>query len=93
MAYIKLTTNEYPRHEGDIRLEHPETPTIFECPPTYAPVAYIDPPAFDEETQVAYELPPEQDANGWHMVWAVRDLTPEEIAIREEFINQQTPPM
>lgn len=83
MAYIKLETLEYPRHEGDIRLEHPETPTVFECPETYAPVAWVDPPSFDPDTQVAYELAPINDG-GWRMVWAMRDLTPEEIAEREK---------
>lgn len=81
-AYIKLRSGEYPRHQGDIRLEHPETPTIFECPPTYALVAWVDPPAYDIETQIACEVAPEQDENGWHMVWAVRDLTAEEIEAR-----------
>lgn len=39
---------EYPRHEGDIRLEHPEIGEEFVCPDTYAPLEYeLIPPAVD----------------------------------------------
>jgi hypothetical protein len=79
-AYIKLSTLEYPRHEGDIRLEHPEilesqTGDTFPCPPTYAKVARVDVPDYDSAQQVLYELPPVQTEAGWVQVWAFRDLT------------------
>jgi hypothetical protein len=86
-AYIKLSTLEYPRHEGDIRDEHPEiredqTGDTFPCPSTYALVEWTDCPDFNFDRQVAYELPPVQVDGKWKMVWAVRDLTPQEMRNR-----------
>jgi len=82
-VYIKLATLEYPRHEGDIRLEHPEilesqTGDTFPCPPTYAVVARVDVPEYDPASKVLYELPPVQTESGWVQVWAFRELTDEE---------------
>ena len=62
-AYIKLLTLEYPKHEGDIRLEHPEihedqTGETFPCPETYAPVIWVNPPTITE-TQRCHEGAPE----------------------------------
>ena len=79
-AYIKLSTNEYPRHEGDIRLEHPEilesqTGDNFPCPETYAKVQWVDCPVINMDAQMYYELPPVQINGVWTMVWGVRDLT------------------
>ena len=86
-AYIKLSTGEYPRHEGDIRLEYPEiletqTGETFPCPPTYALVAETQAPAFDRFSQCAYEGAPHQTVSGWEMTWLVKTLTPEEIEAR-----------
>ena len=78
-AHIKLLTLEYPRFQGDIRLEHPEIGEEFVCPETYAPVEYVEIPEFDNQTQTAYELPPTQTDGVWRMVWAVRDFTAQEI--------------
>lgn len=88
-AYIKLSTLEYPRYEGDIRLEHPEilenqTGDTFPCPATYAPVRWVDAPEYNPETQIIYELAPIVVDGVWSMVWTMRDLTPEEI----DFINE-----
>lgn len=69
-AYINTTTNEYPRHAGDIALD-PEG--------TYEPVAWVDQPDFDRATQRCYEGAPEKTKGGWRMTWIVRDATPEEI--------------
>lgn len=78
--YIKLLTGEYPRHEGDIRLEHPEilesqTGDTFPCPETYAKVQWVDFPKINTDAQMCYELPPVQVNGIWSMVWGVRDLT------------------
>jgi hypothetical protein len=89
--YIKLATFEYPRYEGDIRLEHPEilesqTGDTFPCPDTYAPVVYEDQPDIDLTVQTMELSAPSQNSAGeWTATWVVRDLTPEELA-------QQTPP-
>jgi hypothetical protein len=82
-AYIKLLTGEYPRHEGDIRLEHPEilesqTGDTFPCPETYAKVQWVDSPNVKPYVQTAYELPPTKVNGEWTMVWGVRDLTDKE---------------
>jgi len=83
-AYIKLSTLEYPRHEGDIRLEHPEiqesqTGDTFPCPNTYALVVPTDRPAFDGATQTAQEQAPLQVNDVWTQQWSVRDLTVQEL--------------
>lgn len=77
-AYIKLSTLEYPRHEGDIRLEHPEIGDEFVCPPEYAEVFATPQPVFVEKEQCVYELPPENIDGVWTMVWAVHTYTQEE---------------
>ena len=89
-AYIKLTTLEYPRHEGDIRREHPEisedqTWPNFPCPSTYALVEETPRPVFTN-TQTAYEVAPVQVDGVWKQVWEVRDLTADEIAAREAWL-------
>lgn len=81
--YIKISTGEYPRHEGDIRLEHPEilesqTGDAFPCPQTYAQVQWVDRPEININTQMCYELPPTQINGIWTMVWGIRDLTDSE---------------
>lgn len=87
--YIKLSTLEFPRYEGDIRLEHPEiseeqTGPTFPCPDTYAPVIEVQPPPFDHKTQVCESSQPIQDESGnWKMNWIIRDATPEEIEVME----------
>lgn len=69
-AYINTTTLEYPRHAGDIALDPNGN---------YAPVAWVDPPAFNPETQRVYESAPFYEDGVWRMIWIVRDATPEEI--------------
>ena len=82
-TYIKLATLEYPRYEGDIRLEYPEitedqTGETFPCPPTYAKVAWVEMPTFNANSQRPYEEPPTQIDGVWTVVWGVRELTEEE---------------
>lgn len=83
-AYIKLSTLEYPRHEGDIRLEHPEitedqTGDTFSCPPTYAPVEYVPAPAVDTGNQeIAEPLPPVNENGVWKTAWRIRVLSDDE---------------
>lgn len=47
-----------------------------------AAVQPVEPPAFDPETERAEELPPALVNGAWTQQWAVRDLTPEELAAR-----------
>ena len=93
-AYIKLSTLEYPRHEGDIRLEHPEiredqTWPNFPCPDTYALVEWIDPPTIDGTTQIVELQQPIQENGVWKMIWAVRDMTAEELDARARRLTEQ----
>lgn len=82
-AFIKLATLEYPRHEGDIRAEHPEilesqTGDTFPCPSTYAPVYWVDRPAHDTFSEWCQEGPPVQVDGKWYMNWVVSKI-PDEI--------------
>jgi hypothetical protein len=82
--YIKLSTLEFPLHEGDIRLEYPEiredqTGDNFPCPDTYAKVEYVPFPDFDYTKQIAELDQPIQIDGVWTMRWKLRDLTQEEI--------------
>lgn len=83
-AYIKISTLEYPRHEGDIRLEHPDisessTGNGFPCPDGYALVTWTDEPAHNKNTQLAFETAPTQENGEWKMAWGLRELTEEEM--------------
>jgi hypothetical protein len=89
-AYIKLSTLEYPKHEGDIRLEHSkilesQTGDTFPCPDTYALVEPVEPPEHNPATQIVYELAPEQVDGGWRMAWGVRDKTQEDYDTEARF--------
>jgi hypothetical protein len=84
-AYIKLSTLEYPRHQGDIRLEHPEIGDEFVCPNTYAEVLWADAPEINHESQICYEIAPQLKGKQWIMVWEVRDLTEQEKIEKIEF--------
>ncbi len=93
-AYIKLATLEYPRHEGDIRLEYSEitenqTGATFPCPDTYALVTPIQFPSYNEETQCVEELQPAQIEGVWTQQFLVRDLTTEELEARATWLAQR----
>lgn len=88
-AYIKLSTLEFPRHEGDIRLEYPEitqeqTGDSFPCPDTYALVNWVEPPAHDAKLQRCAPGQPVNESGTWRITWVVRDATPEEIEEQAE---------
>ncbi len=69
-AYINLKTGEYPRHVGDMALD-PDG--------QYAPVEWVDPPAFDGTTQRCYEGKPVNENGTWRMTWILRQATQQEI--------------
>ena len=84
-TYIKVSTLEYPRHEGDIRIEYPEisedqTGDTFPCPDTYAVVNYVRPPSYDVVNQRVTEGNPEFVNGAWYMTWVIYDAPPDEIA-------------
>lgn len=85
-SYIKLSTGEYPRYEGDIRLEHPEitedqTYPNFPCPSTYAPVVMDEMPQFNNETHSSELLYPENINGVWRARWSpIRPFSPAELS-------------
>jgi hypothetical protein len=91
MNYIKLATGEYPRHQGDVRLEYPDMGAPFVLPETYAHVQNTEMPEHDYDTQRAEEAPPVMIDGVWVMQWRVREATPEEIGRAEELRNPLPP--
>lgn len=82
-SFIKLSTLEYPRHEGDIRLEYPniletETGETFPCPETYAKVIENNRPIYNYQTQKCVEMTPQYVDGVWVQTWKIVDLTEEE---------------
>lgn len=99
MNYIKLATMEYPRHEGDIRLEHPDIPEgltgeTFICPDTYAKVKEVEMPS-PGLNQAVYEVMPEQINGEWVQQFNIRELTKEELDFiektRKEMLERDFP--
>ena len=93
-TYIKLLTLEYPRYEGDIRLEHPEiredqTWPDFPCPDTYALVTPVEIPEFNHETQCVNEVAPAQIEGVWTQQFIVRNLTAEELQEKADWLAER----
>lgn len=83
--YIKLSTLEYPRHIGDIWLEHPELKGQHMCPNTYAQVIETTPPEYNNTTHKLILDTPENINDIWYQTWKVQELSSEEInAIKEQ---------
>lgn len=76
-TYIKLSTNEYPRHIGDIEID----PMGME---DYAIVEQTPAPEFDKKTQICQQGTPQIVDGVWKSVWDLRDLTEEELQKREQ---------
>lgn len=84
MNYINLLTLEFPRHEGDIRLDHPEIGEEFVCPNTYAPVTVSSEPAIDNQNQKLQFGSPYKSNDQWVVDLVVVDLTDEEKTMRNK---------
>lgn len=87
-SYIKLATLEYPRHEGDIRLEHPEitedqTGPTFPCPDSYAQVIEVPAPIITD-TQYVTEEPPIYENGVWKRAWSIHEMTEQQIIERDK---------
>lgn len=89
MTHIFISpNNEYPRHVGDILLDDPSWDGDQNNLPTgWIPVTPTERP-FVEDGKIAYELEPSLVDGQYVQVWAVRDLTKEELALIEE-LNYQ----
>jgi len=79
MNYIKIATLEYPRYQGDIRLEYPEIGTEFCCPDSYAYVHETEVPITTQGQVLAEHLPVLVDGV-WRRKFYVRDATAHELA-------------
>jgi hypothetical protein len=75
--YINIRTGEFPVHEGDIRLVHPEIGKEFMCPDGYAPVEEATPPIFDEMTQRLL-VTAQRNGDRWVMAWSIQQKSTEE---------------
>ena len=82
---------EYPRHEGDIRLDHPEIGEVFTCPDTYAEVQFVPPPELTDDSLCCEQTPPILENGVWKMVWNIRQATPEEIDRANQLFKPKLP--
>jgi hypothetical protein len=84
-TYIRLEDNTYPLYRGNIQSNY-KLGDEFILPEGYVQVNWIDPPVYDEKTQIPYVIEPKKlYLDYWVMQWAVRDLTPEEIEMKKDF--------
>ena len=79
-SYIKLSTNDYPRHIGDIEIDSIGVED-------YAHVEWVDMPIFDKVTQRCGAGTPVEIDGKWYMTWIVCDLNQEEIDLENTFYN------
>ena len=79
-AYINLTRNEYPRHQGDIEL-YPND--------KYVKVEWVDMPEYDTQTKRCEEGFPIEINSVWYMTWVVRDATQEEIELANKSFDER----
>jgi hypothetical protein len=70
-TYIKLSTLEYPRHIGDIKLD----PAGID---DYALVEWVDSPTINPELERVHIGTPVNVGGSWLTNWVVTALTPEE---------------
>ena len=94
MSYLKLSTMEYPRFEGDIRLEHPEitedqTGDTFPDVEDYVKVQDVLPPKIDPKTQYTKLGQPELIDGAWHQTWEVKEYTEEQLAKRKAMQDER----
>jgi len=80
-AYIKLSTNEYPRYAGDIETDQAGIED-------YAKVQWIDQPGFNKVTQRCIEGQPVQVDGQWQMTWTIRDATQQELDDAQAYIEK-----
>lgn len=74
-AYVKLSTQEYPRHIGDIQADPAGMAD-------YAHVEWVDPPTYDPQTQRMAEGFPQEQGGVWRMNWVVTQIPDEEMAAK-----------
>lgn len=86
-SYIKISTKEYPRFQGDIRLEHPEIGEQFICPNTYIEVYETQQPVVSHGKYIV-ETYPKQIDEKWVQNFELVDVPQ---ITNENIINYDTP--
>jgi len=81
MIYLS-PNNEYPRHIGDIKLEHPDFKEGNKLPDGWAKVEMVAPPKA-KDGEIVFEDFPIQTDSGFAQNWKVRNLTEQEILKRD----------
>jgi hypothetical protein len=84
---------EYPMHEGDIRLLHPEIGDEFVCPEEFALLHNSPFPEFDPEVKKFENGTPENIDGVWYRTWVLKDMTAEEIVKRKEALELAADPV
>jgi hypothetical protein len=74
-TYIKLSTNEYPRHIGDIEID----PAGMS---DYAPVQWVDKPSYDPNRQRCAIGAPTQTNGEWITTWVLTQIPDSEEAVK-----------
>lgn len=74
-AYIKLSTQEYPRHIGDIEID----PAGMS---DYALVEWVDPPKINFDRQILSQGMPVQINGAWKVNWVVSSIPDSEGAMK-----------
>jgi hypothetical protein len=77
MLYIN-PQNEYPRHIGDIQISAPGWQLGDPLPTGWIEVVPTQNPEVPDN-KILIELAPEENDGVWTQVWALRDLTAEEL--------------
>lgn len=80
MANFISPQGEYPRHIGDIQIEHPDYEYGQAIPDGWIEVALTPVPQHDSETHTLIELPPVEIDGVVTQQWATRPYTEEELA-------------
>lgn len=78
MLYIS-PENEYPRHYGDIQLDHPDFKLGDDLPEGWKKVESVEPPK-TVKYEVSFEDFPELIDGVYYQNWQVREMTDEEKA-------------
>lgn len=81
--YLINPNGEYPRHIGDLLLEHPDWVSGDELPEGWTEVAPGEIPTIDESKQLWFEIEPQEIDGVWTRQFSVRKLTAKEIAAIE----------
>jgi hypothetical protein len=81
--YLNINTGQFPLHEGDIQLAHPNWTVDQELPSTFVKVEWQDQPALGEN-QTALVAPPIEVNGVWTRQWTIHDLTEEELQAQEK---------